>query len=178
MAILKTLTVNGVTYSVASLIPVSNVVLRASAWEGSNDAYYQVVEVAGVTSHTKVDLQPTPEQVEIFHTKTLAFTAVNNAGRVTVHSIGSKPQNDYTIQASLTEVEGSGVIRGNTVGVPNPQPDWNQDDSTKANYIRNKPSSLNGKTPEKGVDYYTEADKAEMVQLVIEALPEAEGGSY
>lgn len=31
------------------------------------------------------------------------------------------------------------VIRGNTVGFPNPHPDWSQTNSTVANYIRNKP---------------------------------------
>ena len=31
-------------------------------------------------------------------------------------------------------------IIGNTVGVPNPQPDWNQADPTKADYIKNKPA--------------------------------------
>lgn len=31
-------------------------------------------------------------------------------------------------------------IIGNTVGVPNPQTDWNQTDSTKADYIKNKPN--------------------------------------
>lgn len=30
-------------------------------------------------------------------------------------------------------------IRGNTVGFPNPQPDWNQTDPMQADYIRNKP---------------------------------------
>lgn len=30
-------------------------------------------------------------------------------------------------------------IVGNTVGIPNPQSDWNQTDKTKADYIRNKP---------------------------------------
>jgi hypothetical protein len=30
-------------------------------------------------------------------------------------------------------------IRGNTVGFPNPQPDWNQTDPTQADYIKNKP---------------------------------------
>ena len=30
-------------------------------------------------------------------------------------------------------------IRGNTVGFPNPQPNWNQTDSTQADYIKNKP---------------------------------------
>lgn len=35
-----------------------------------------------------------------------------------------------------------------------------------------------GKTPEVGVDYFTEADKAEMVQSVLDALPTWEGGAY
>lgn len=35
-----------------------------------------------------------------------------------------------------------------------------------------------GDTPVKGVDYYTEADKEEMVTLVLNALPSAEGSSY
>ena len=33
-------------------------------------------------------------------------------------------------------------------------------------------------TPVKGVDYYTEADKAEMVDLVLSALPDAAEVSY
>ena len=35
-----------------------------------------------------------------------------------------------------------------------------------------------GVTPKKGVDYYTDADKEEMVSAVIAALPDAEGGSF
>lgn len=35
-----------------------------------------------------------------------------------------------------------------------------------------------GRTPEKGVDYYTEEDKIEMVNAVISALPTWTGGSY
>lgn len=33
-------------------------------------------------------------------------------------------------------------IIGNIVGVPNPQPDWNQTDKRKADYIKNKPNVL------------------------------------
>ena len=36
----------------------------------------------------------------------------------------------------------------------------------------------NGTTPIKGVDYYTEADKQEMVQLVLAAIPSAEEVNY
>ena len=35
-----------------------------------------------------------------------------------------------------------------------------------------------GKTPIKGTDYYTNADKTEMVQLVLDALPRWTGGAY
>ncbi|MBQ7292174.1 MAG: collagen-like protein [Clostridia bacterium] len=35
-----------------------------------------------------------------------------------------------------------------------------------------------GYTPQRGVDYWTETDKAEMVQAVISALPNAEGVGF
>lgn len=38
--------------------------------------------------------------------------------------------------------------------------------------------SLKGKTPVKGEDYYTDADKQEMVEAVLAALPVWEGGRY
>lgn len=141
MSALKTITVNGKTYKVAPIVPSSGVTLLAAAWVENDGVYSQVVELAGVTSHTKVDLQPTPDQDEIFRAKTLAFVTENDNGVVTVFSIGDRPLNDYTIQATMTEVEGAGKIRGNTVGVPNPQADWEQTDPKKADYIKNKPTT-------------------------------------
>ena len=139
MGLLKTLTVNGVSYEVKPVVPASYVTLRAAGWVGSEGSYSQVVPLVGVTNHTKVDLQPTPEQVETFLEKTLAFTTENNNGVVTVYSVGDKPEDDYTIQVTLIEAEGTPPIRGNTVGLPNPQVDWNQTDSKKADFIKNKP---------------------------------------
>ena len=40
------------------------------------------------------------------------------------------------------------------------------------------PAGTDGKTPVAGVDYYTEADKVEMVQAVLAALPNAEEASF
>lgn len=40
------------------------------------------------------------------------------------------------------------------------------------------PAGVAGKTPVKGVDYYTEADKEELVQAVIAALPNGDEVSY
>ena len=43
--------------------------------------------------------------------------------------------------------------------------------------VNGDPGEL-GKTPVKGEDYYTEADKTEMVNAVLAALPEWTGGEY
>ena len=68
--------------------------------------YGQIVNVnnATITPNSKVDLQITSEQMVIFHEKDLAFVAENDDGVVTIYCVGSIPQNDYSIQAVITEV--------------------------------------------------------------------------
>ena len=139
MSTLKTLTLNGVQYEVTSLIPKDSITLLASAWNGESGSYYQTVTVGGITSQTKIDLQPTPAQLVEFHYKVLAFVAENDNGTVKVYAIGDKPTSNHTIQITKTEVEGTGKIRGNTVGTTMPRPDWNQEDPSSADYIHNKP---------------------------------------
>ena len=83
---------------------IANVKLLASAWTGTASPYSQVVTINGVTPNTQVDLTPSAAQLAIFHNKDLAFVTENENGVVTVYAIGQKPTNDYTIQATLTEV--------------------------------------------------------------------------
>ena len=104
MAQMKTLTINGMTFTVAALVPVNSVTLVASAWVGDSSPYSQVVTLPGVTTQTKIDLQPSVDQLEIFKEKNLTFTTENNSGVVTVYAVGDKPKNDYTIQITMTEV--------------------------------------------------------------------------
>ena len=104
MAILKTLTVNGVTYKVATPVPVVNVNLLASAWVGSGNLHSQVVPIAGVTANSQVNLTPSVEQMAIFYEKNITFITENNGGVVTVYVIGQRPTNDYTIPADIVEV--------------------------------------------------------------------------
>ena len=68
--------------------------------------YGQVVNVnnAIITPNSMVNLQLTSEQVIIFQNKALAFYAENDEGVVTIYCIGQIPENDYTIQATVTEV--------------------------------------------------------------------------
>lgn len=72
--------------------------------------YGQTVNVnnAVITPNSKVDLQISSEQMVIFYEKYLAFVAENEDGVVTIYCIGQIPQNDYTIQATVTEVVNNG----------------------------------------------------------------------
>ena len=86
-------------------IKISETTLWASEWVGTSSPYSQIVSVRGVTANSQVDLTPSVEQLAIFHEKDLAFVTENDGGEVTVYAIGQKPENDYTMQVTLTEVD-------------------------------------------------------------------------
>ena len=88
-----------------------SVTLYADKWQQDADnRYYQVVTVENgkITPNSKVDLQPSAEQITIFYKKDLAFVPENDDGVITVYCIGQTPTNDYTIQATVTEVTPNG----------------------------------------------------------------------
>ena len=89
---------------VGSTVSVSEVELLAENWEGEASPYHQVVTIPGATEYSQIDLKPTIDQLAIFHDKDLAFVAENEDGMITVYALGDKPQNDYTIQVTITEV--------------------------------------------------------------------------
>ena len=62
------------------------------------------VQNATITEYSKVDLQLSSEQVVVFGSKSLAFTAENDGGIITVYCAGSIPDEDYTLQVTVTEV--------------------------------------------------------------------------
>lgn len=83
---------------------IGYVTLNASGWSGENHLHSQVVTIDGVTPNTQVDLTPSVEQLVIFYEKDITFVTENEGGVVTVYAIGQRPQNDYTIQVTMTEV--------------------------------------------------------------------------
>lgn len=84
---------------------IGYVTLLASEWvEEDKHQYSQVVTIDGVTENSQVDITPSIEQLAIFYEKDLTFVTENEDGIVTVHAIGQKPTNDYTIQVTITEV--------------------------------------------------------------------------
>ena len=87
-----------------SIPRISTITLLANNWVGDESPYSQVVNVKGATPYSQVDLKPSAEQLSIFHDKDIGLVAENKNGVVTVYLIGKKPENDYTIQVSITEV--------------------------------------------------------------------------
>ncbi len=84
---------------------IAYVDLLAANWVGDSNPYSQVVEINGITEYSQVDLTPNIEQLVIFYEKDLGFVTENEDGVVTVYAIGQKPENDYTIQVTITEVD-------------------------------------------------------------------------
>lgn len=85
-------------------VKIANVNLIASNWSGEKSPYSQVVDIDGVTENSQVDLTPSIEQLVIFYEKDIGFVTENEDGVVTVYAIGQKPENDYVMQVTITEV--------------------------------------------------------------------------
>lgn len=79
--------------------------LSVEAWKGAVSPWAQQVEVPGAGLTSKIDLQPDPEQLEAMRCAGLALAAVNDNGLVTVLAFGGKPEEDMTLQATVTEVQ-------------------------------------------------------------------------
>ena len=89
-----------------SLVKTISIRLLASDWvQDGDNQYSQIVSVSNITPYSKIDLQPTLEQLAIFYEKDITFVTENDNRVVTVYCIGQKPQNDYVMQATITEVE-------------------------------------------------------------------------
>jgi hypothetical protein len=93
------------------ILPKPALVHLGTSWtQDADDRYYQVVTVqnATITRNSKVDLLPDAVQLSVFHEKDLAFVAENEDGVVRVYCVGQVPQNEYDINATVTEVTTNG----------------------------------------------------------------------
>lgn len=79
--------------------------LLAKDWKTEAESLYsQVVSIEGATQYSKIDLNPSVEQLAIFHVKDISLVAENEDGVVTVYCVGQKPTADYQMQITITEV--------------------------------------------------------------------------
>lgn len=90
----------------AQKLRVGSIELSAS-WTGSTSPYSQTVTVTGtpVTAGSKVDLQPTADQISrLIADGVSALTIENNNGTLIAHAIGNKPGVTMTVQCTIKEV--------------------------------------------------------------------------
>ena len=83
---------------------VATITLTAAGWTGSSSPYSQAVDIATVTSSTKIDLQPSVAQITSLQNEDIALMAENTSGSVKIYAFGGKPSADMTMQVMLTEV--------------------------------------------------------------------------
>lgn len=90
--------------SVGSAVKLAQITLPAESWKGGVSPFSQVAALDAISVGSKVDLLPSPQQLEAFRSQELAFTTENDAGTLTVYAIGDRPKEDLTFQVSITEV--------------------------------------------------------------------------
>lgn len=90
---------------VVPILPrIATITLTASGWVGSSNPWSQAVTVNGVSVNSKLDLQPTAQQIVSLQDEEISLMMSNNGGVVTAWAIGNKPTVDYTMQVLITEV--------------------------------------------------------------------------
>lgn len=102
-----------------TITKVTDISMTVDGWYGGEGMWSQIVEVAEASAFSKIDLQPSAEQLFVLQQLEAAMTVENAGGVITVYVTGNKPKTDLTIQATITEIirENQGTkICGNTVG--------------------------------------------------------------
>ena len=84
---------------------LTTITIPVNGWSGAESPYYQNIYVAGVNANSKLDLQPTPNQVTALEEAESALMAGNNNGSVIIYAINNKPTEDMTMQLLITDVE-------------------------------------------------------------------------
>jgi hypothetical protein len=73
-------------------------------WKGGESPYSQIVALENISTNSKVSIQLSADQLELFFDQTIAFTTCNEDGVVTLFAIGDKPKADCVFQTTIEEV--------------------------------------------------------------------------
>ena len=85
-------------------VRVVSISLPKNSWSGSN-VFSQQVTVSGITTKSKVDLQPdSAALVQLINDGVSALYIANNNGVLTAYAVGASPTTNLTLQATVMEV--------------------------------------------------------------------------
>ena len=82
----------------------ATITLATTSWVGSVSPFYQNINIPFATANSKIDLQPTVQQIVDLQDEEVTLVVENDNGNLKVWAIGYKPLKDYEIQATITEV--------------------------------------------------------------------------
>ena len=85
---------------------VIKITLLAANWVESSDGTYhtQSLTIDGATENSRIDLQPTPEQIIQLMNDEISMFIANDDGNILAYSVNGAPSEDMTMEAILTEV--------------------------------------------------------------------------
>ena len=83
---------------------IATITLMADAWVKGQSYYSQSIDIATVTATSKVDLQPTYQQIYDLQDAEISLMIENDNGVLTCYAIGNVPNVDYTMQVLIQEV--------------------------------------------------------------------------
>ena len=86
-------------------LKMTTISLLSENWAGTNSPFNQTVSITGITSNSKIDLQPTPEQIVELQDADIILMISNNNSIATAYAFGTKPTKDYEMQVLITEVQ-------------------------------------------------------------------------
>lgn len=78
--------------------------VKAADWKGAVSPFSQVVSPEGITATSLVELQPDSVLLQKMYLEGWSLAAENDGGIVTVYAFGAKPGEDFSLQATMTEV--------------------------------------------------------------------------
>ena len=85
-------------------VTLGSITLAAGGWSGSGP-YAQTAALAGLPAAALVNLQPTAEQLMLLQQQGVTvLTAANQDGVLTVSALGAAPQEELTVQVTVTPV--------------------------------------------------------------------------
>jgi len=82
---------------------IRSISLPVASWVEENGTWLQVVKIDGVTSNSKIDLQPNKELLAYLIDEEISLVAENNQGIVSIYALGYQPDRDIEIQVTIVE---------------------------------------------------------------------------
>ena len=88
-------------------LKMTTVSLLSESWVGANSPFSQTVVINGITSSSKIDLQPTFIQLLELQDAEITLMITNDNGIATAYAMNNKPTKDYEMQVLITEASSS-----------------------------------------------------------------------